>query len=80
MGVINLDFRVTKLEAASESQAGTLDSVDADLTAIDAELSTVYPDSKTLVLDSSTAESTKKFAITVDDDGLITATEIVAEA
>ena len=73
MGVISLDFRVTKLEAASESQATTLDSIDADLTAVN-------PDSKTLVLDSSTAESTKKFAITVDDDGLITATEIVAEA
>ena len=73
MGVINLDFRVTKLEAAAESQAGTLDSIDAELNA-------TLPNSKTLVLDSSTASSTKKFAITVDDDGLITATEIVAEA
>lgn len=80
MCVINLDFRVSKLEAAAESQGSTLDSVDAELTAVDAALSTVYPDSKTLVLDSSTAESTKKFAITVNDDGLITATEIVAEA
>ena len=40
------------------------------------ELDLVYPDSKTLVLASSTAESTKKFAITVDDDGELTATEI----
>ena len=39
----------------------------------------VNPDEKTLVLASSTAESTKKFAITVDDDGDLTATEIVAE-
>jgi hypothetical protein len=39
-------------------------------------LDLVNPDSKTLVLDSSTASSTKKFAITVDDDGELTATEI----
>ena len=36
----------------------------------------VYPDGKTLVLKSSTASSTKEFAITVDDDGELTATEI----
>ena len=48
-------------------------------TAIDevaAEVDLVYPDSKTLVLASSTASSTKKFAITVDDEGELTATEI----
>lgn len=37
------------------------------------------PDAKTLVLASSTASSTKKFAITVDDSGELSATEIVAE-
>jgi len=36
----------------------------------------VNPDAKTLVLASSTASSTKKFAITVDDDGELTASEI----
>ena len=40
------------------------------------EVDLVYPDSKTLVLASSTASSTKKFAITVDDSGELTATEI----
>lgn len=34
------------------------------------------PNTKTIVLASSTASSTKKFAITVDDDGELTATEI----
>lgn len=34
------------------------------------------PDAKTLVLASSTASSTKKFAITVDDSGELTATEV----
>jgi hypothetical protein len=43
---------------------------------VGAELDLVYPDSKTLVLASSTASSEKKFAITVDDDGELTATEI----
>lgn len=43
---------------------------------VGAELDMVYPDSKTLVLASSTEASTKKFAITVDDDGELTATEI----
>ena len=43
------------------------------------ELDLVYPDSKTLVLASSTASSEKKFAITVDDDGELTATEITEE-
>lgn len=37
------------------------------------------PDAKTLVLASSTASSTKKFAITVDDSGELSVTEIVAE-
>lgn len=40
------------------------------------EVDLVYPDSKTLVLASSTEASTKKFAITVDDDGELAATEI----
>ena len=41
-------------------------------------LDALNPDGKTLVLASSTASSTKKFSITVDDDGELTATEIVA--
>lgn len=49
---------------------GLIDGLDEDLAALS-------PDAKTLVLESSTAESTKKFAITVDDDGELTATEVV---
>ena len=44
--------------------------------AVTAEVDLLYPDSKTIVLASSTASSTKKFAITVDDDGELTATEV----
>ena len=43
---------------------------------VGSELDLVYPDSKTLVLLSSTASSTKRFAITVNDDAELTATEI----
>lgn len=42
-------------------------------------LDILNPDGKTLVLQSSTASSTKKFAITVDDDGELTATEVTEE-
>mgnify|MGYP004435952819 FL=1 len=34
---------------------------------------------KKIILASSTAESTKKFEITVTDDGTVTATEVVEE-
>ena len=44
------------------------------------DLSEVIVDNKTIVLASSTEDSTKKFAITVDDDGDISATEIEEEA
>ena len=37
------------------------------------------PELKYIILKSSTADSTKQFKITVNDSGLITATEIVNE-
>ena len=43
------------------------------------DLSEVIVDDKTIVLASSTEDSTKKFAITVDDDGDISATEVTEE-
>lgn len=46
-------------------------------TALKKMVTDVNPDSKTLVLASSTVSSTKKFAITVDDDGELTASEII---
>ena len=53
-----------------------IDGVGTDVTNLGIDLEGLNPDAKTLVLYSSTAESTKKFAITVDDDGELTATEI----
>ena len=49
-------------------------------TALKKMVTDVNPDSKTLVLLSSTESSTKKFAITVDDSGELTATEVTAGA
>ena len=53
-----------------ETSVGTLE------TSVDA-LEEKFPTPKEIVLASSTAESTKKFKITVVDDGTIAATEIV---
>lgn len=50
--------------------------VDSTLTLTDKTLSVTGLTDKELILASSTASSTKKFKITVTDDGQITATEI----
>lgn len=64
-----------KAKALSAKQGKALKTL---IDATDGELSTLNPDAKTLVLASSTASSTKQFAITVDDDGELTATEITS--
>ena len=58
-------------------QALGLSSVEAAATT--ATVNAMLFDPKTLVLASSTASSEKTFAITVDDDGDLDATEITAE-
>ena len=60
-------------KALDARQGKTLKGLIDDLTDV---VDGVYPDGKTLVLKSSTASSTKSFAITVDDEGELTATEI----
>ena len=68
-----------------ESMSGVVDKVNSNVedigtleTSVDA-LEEKFPTPKEIVLASSTAESTKKFKITVVDAGTISATEI-AEA
>ena len=51
--------------------------VDSTLAFKDNTLSVVGLTDKAIILESSTPSSTKKFKITVTDDGKITATEIV---
>ena len=53
-----------------------IDNLNTAVGGLDTDLDKLYPNSKSIVLDSSTASSTKKFAITVDDDGELTATEV----
>ena len=73
-----------------ESMSGVVDKVNANVEDIDTLETSVdtletsvdtleekFPTPKEIVLASSTAESTKKFKITVVDDGTIAATEIV---
>ena len=58
----------------------TLSAASAEAAATKTVVDSMLFDSKTLVLASSTASSEKTFAITVDDDGDISATEITEEA
>lgn len=67
------------LVAVNGAVNSMLDTIGSDGQAITA-LSGVIVDDKTIVLASSTEDSTKKFAITVDDDGDISATEVTEEA
>ena len=57
----------------------TLTSAAADTAATKAVVDSMLFDSKTIMLESSTAESDKVFAITVDDDGDMSATEVTDE-
>ena len=59
-----------------ESMSGVVNKANANAEDIDA-LQAKFPTPKEIVLESSTAESTKKFKITVVDGGTLAATEIV---
>ena len=67
-----IDAEVTALDEQINGDGDT----DLGLAGDVADLSAALPNEKTLVLASSTASSTKKFAITVLDNGTISATEI----
>lgn len=57
-----------------------LDAVNLALTQAQEEIEQYFVNDKTLVLASSTEDSDKRFAITVDDEGDISAAEIVEES
>ena len=76
-GVVNkVNGNVADIEALQASLAGVVGNVNGNAEDIDA-LQAKFPTPKEIVLESSTAESTKKFKITVVDGGTIAATEIV---
>ena len=67
---------VADIDALQETMAGVVNKANANADDIDA-LQANFPTPKEIVLTSSTAESTKKFKITVVDGGTLAATEIV---
>lgn len=76
-GVVDkVNGNVDDIEALQESMVGVVAKANANADDIDA-LQAKFPTPKEIVLESSTAESTKKFKITVVDGGTIAATEIV---
>ena len=76
-GVVNkVNGNVADIVALQASLAGVVGNVNGNAADIDA-LQAKFPTPKEIVLESSTAESTKKFKITVVDGGTLAATEIV---
>lgn len=63
-------------ETAISAVEGRLDRLEPALGGMETTIGLLYPSPDTLVLYSSSADSDKKFGITVDDSGEITATEI----
>ena len=64
-GLISDPSTIDALDIAEDVQGASSDALEA-----------YFPNAKTLVLQSSTANSKKKFKITVIDNGTISATEI----
>ena len=80
MGVIYNKSRIEDVAKLVDSVSGTVEGIGTSVTGLTNTVNGFYTDDgKAIVLNSSTAESTKKFKITVADNGTISATEIVAE-
>lgn len=76
-GVVDtVNGNVADIDALQASLAGVVGNVNGNAEDIE-ELQAKFPTPKEIVLESSTAESTKKFKITVVDGGTLAATEIV---
>lgn len=76
-GVVDtVNGNVADIDALQATMAGVVNKANANAEDIDA-LQAKFPTPKEIVLASSTAESTKKFKITVVDGGTLAATEIV---
>ena len=74
MGVIHNGEAIAKLR---ELILATVAGQGADISGVAAKVDGLNPNTKTIVLASSTDASTKQFAVTVNDSGTLTATEIV---
>lgn len=77
MGVIHNGEAIAKLRELILATNATVAGQGADINGVAAKVDGLNPNTKTIVLASSTDASTKQFAVTVNDSGTLTATEIV---
>ena len=94
MGVVHNKSAIDRLRellietgSAVSTQGTTLQTLSGDVETLTTSVGTISgkvdnlaPNTKTIVLASSTDASEKNFAITVNDSGVITATEIVEDS
>lgn len=77
MGVIHNGEAIAKLRELILATNATVAGQGTDISGVAAKVDGLNPNTKTIVLASSTDASTKQFAVTVNDSGTLTATEIV---
>lgn len=80
MGVIHNESAIDKLRELIIAQNAQMATQGTTLEGVTAKVDGLNPNTKTLVLASSTDASTKQFAVTVNDSGTLTATEIVEDS
>ena len=80
MGVVHNKSAIDKLRELIEAQNAQMASQETSIDGVSAKVDGLNPNNKTIVLASSTDASEKQFAITVNDSGVVTATEIVEDS
>ena len=63
-----------------ETLTTSVGTISGNVTGLTTKVDNLAPNTKTIVLASSTDASEKNFAITVNDSGVLTATEIVEDS
>lgn len=63
-----------------QTLSGDVETISGNVSGLTTKVDTLAPNTKTIVLASSTDASEKNFAITVNDSGVLTATEIVEDS
>lgn len=80
MGVVHNKSAIDKLRELIEALNAQTASQETSIDGVSAKVDGLNPNNKTIVLASSTDASEKQFAITVNDSGVVTATEIVEDS
>lgn len=63
-----------------QTLSGDVETISGNVSGLTTKVDNLAPNTKTIVLASSTDASEKNFAITVNDSGVLTATEIVEDS